>query len=650
MRDALLQSFDWVLAASWQSALIAIAIGVVQQMIGRKLSPAFRAAIWSLVLIRLALPVLPSSRFSLFNLVQPSAHIPAAPVVDGVKPTITFGVISDSESRQSNAIAQPPFLHATIVASRGFDIRLALACAWLIVAAAFLAKLLVGNLRFRRLLRSIPSCEDPRLLSLLESCRAQLDAPAVRLIETTFVGGPALAGIVRPVLLMPVGLGARLGEDELRFIFCHELVHVQRRDLAINWMLALIVVAHWFNPISWLIARRIRSERELACDQAVLSRSSQSQRIAYGQTILRMFDEFSRAPAPLLTAGMIDLHGSLRTRIAAIAEPVKPSLVFTLIGLICLTVIGCTTLTSARHPTTETARSDTASSNDLVTRVYDVRDLLVDIPSFNNAPDFNIPSTQPSHLPSISSTNKPTQQDLMNQLIRQIQSDVDPSSWQAIGLGTIHEAGDHAKLVVTQTQPNQLLVWQLLQKMRAQRGVQISVQSRFIQDKGQFADMVKSIGGTWNTCITDQQRDQLMQGVQNNPYSSTITAPRVTLFNGQRAYVLIATDQAYVKDIHAIHSTTRPIETAYEPEIGTVQSGVRLDMQALASADHKYVTLTLKPQLSNLMSMEHDSLAGRITVVRRMTGDSDPAHENRDAGHDDFGSGWRDGALSPAMS
>ncbi len=123
MRDALLQSFDWVLAASWQSALIAIAVGVVQQMIGRKLSPAFRAAIWSLVLIRLALPVLPSSRFSLFNLFQPSTHT----VRNALRQSMPSNHRSSSAlfpiqtSKPPKIIPPLPFLHAKEFSERGFD-------------------------------------------------------------------------------------------------------------------------------------------------------------------------------------------------------------------------------------------------------------------------------------------------------------------------------------------------------------------------------------------------------------------------------------------------------------------------------------------------------------------------------------------------
>jgi hypothetical protein len=44
--------------------------------------------------------------------------------------------------------------------------------------------------------------------------------------------------------------------------------------------------------------------------------------------------------------------------------------------------------------------------------------------------------------------------------------------------------------------------------------------------------------------------------------------------------------------------------TAFTPEISVVQSGVVNDVQATVSADEKYVTLTMRPQLSTLLSLK----------------------------------------------
>jgi general secretion pathway protein D len=72
------------------------------------------------------------------------------------------------------------------------------------------------------------------------------------------------------------------------------------------------------------------------------------------------------------------------------------------------------------------------------------------------------------------------------------------------------------------------------------------------------------------------------------------------LFNGQRAYVLVATQRAYVSNLAPVVSTG---VSSFAPTIGIVQSGVLLDVQATVSADRKYVTLTLRPQLATLLDL-----------------------------------------------
>ncbi len=44
--------------------------------------------------------------------------------------------------------------------------------------------------------------------------------------------------------------------------------------------------------------------------------------------------------------------------------------------------------------------------------------------------------------------------------------------------------------------------------------------------------------------------------------------------------------------------------TAYDPEIRVVNSGALLDAQAVVSHDRKYVTLTMRPSVSQLLSLQ----------------------------------------------
>ena len=74
----------------------------------------------------------------------------------------------------------------------------------------------------------------------------------------------------RPLLLMPEGLIARLPHDRLRHVFLHELAHMKRHDVEAGWLLAVIQVLHWVNPLVWVAFRQFRGDRELACDAMAL--------------------------------------------------------------------------------------------------------------------------------------------------------------------------------------------------------------------------------------------------------------------------------------------------------------------------------------------------------------------------------------------
>src|SRR5277367_2656481 len=65
--SALESIFSWVLTASWQASVLALLVLVAQATLGRRLNPRWRYALWLLVVLRLVLPSLPESPFSLFR-------------------------------------------------------------------------------------------------------------------------------------------------------------------------------------------------------------------------------------------------------------------------------------------------------------------------------------------------------------------------------------------------------------------------------------------------------------------------------------------------------------------------------------------------------------------------------------------------------
>lgn len=82
---------------------------------------------------------------------------------------------------------------------------------------------------------------------------------------------PALVGLLRPRVALPVDFEQRFAPAERELILAHEQVHRDRLDNLWNLLVCALTALHWWNPLAWWAARRVRADQELACDAAVLA-------------------------------------------------------------------------------------------------------------------------------------------------------------------------------------------------------------------------------------------------------------------------------------------------------------------------------------------------------------------------------------------
>jgi hypothetical protein len=141
---------------------------------------------------------------------------------------------------------------------------------------------------------------------------------AVQVFESTELRAPCTWGIFSPVLLLPAA-GDRWPEALRRQVLMHELAHIERLD-SLGRLLSWISCAlHWYNPLVWLAAARVRSLQEHACDDAVLRAGELPSR--YAQLLLDMAAESSALRRPNLLALGMTHRSRLRERIVAILDP-----------------------------------------------------------------------------------------------------------------------------------------------------------------------------------------------------------------------------------------------------------------------------------------------------------------------------------------
>ncbi|MBH9577046.1 M56 family metallopeptidase [Inhella proteolytica] len=116
---------------------------------------------------------------------------------------------------------------------------------------------------------------------------------------------PAVVGLLRPRLALPVDFEQRFTATEQQLILAHERVHAQRCDTLWNLLATLLLVLNWFNPLAWWALRRFQRDQELACDASALAALDRSARQPYWDALLKAH---ALSPSSALAHGWRSAH------------------------------------------------------------------------------------------------------------------------------------------------------------------------------------------------------------------------------------------------------------------------------------------------------------------------------------------------------
>lgn len=183
-----------------------------------------------------------------------------------------------------------------------------------------------GYFRFTRSIRKgwMP-VSDRRVQAETESLCLKLGMRKPGIYESSMVSGPITIGMGRPAIVLPLGLPSRLpsGErdfDRLPLILHHELVHIKRRDLLYKWLYQIVLCIHWFNPVLYLVRRRLNADCELSCDETVLSVLTGEGKKAYGNVLLDTAERSMKVRRNVLSVTLLERKEDLKERLKGIIQ------------------------------------------------------------------------------------------------------------------------------------------------------------------------------------------------------------------------------------------------------------------------------------------------------------------------------------------
>jgi len=376
--------FEMVFNSLWnttiQASVLIVVVMMVQWLLSGRLDARWRFSLWWLVVIRLLLPATPESSFSLFNHFRPELRIPSSNLTASVESATpnTIDETAQLPSEQPMIPSNPGLSVGSQKKTATIGGKDSLSSPWqnfesndshpqqttnwkafvlpgMVTLWASGALLLFGVGLFKSaqislLMRKKPPIRLPQWEPLLEQCRSNLGvSQKLELAETPLVSNPLVFGLFRPKLLLPLGLSTTFTADELRHIFLHELAHVKRRDLWLNWLLALLQAVHWFNPIVWIGLHRLRADRESACDEMALVHSNDSSPVGYGETLLKLVERLPRHSSAPGMVGILEGASQMKRRMSLIVLFRKQKSMSLLLVAPLIVGLAMATLTDAKE-------------------------------------------------------------------------------------------------------------------------------------------------------------------------------------------------------------------------------------------------------------------------------------------------------------
>jgi beta-lactamase regulating signal transducer with metallopeptidase domain/thiol-disulfide isomerase/thioredoxin len=172
---------------------------------------------------------------------------------------------------------------------------------WSLVVVGLTVRTAWGLHRLRGMLRSAAVVPESVQSQAVALARRLGYAGPVQVRQSSEVAAPCLAGLLPPVILLPVAHSETSDGDELNAILTHEIAHLQRHDVWWNVVWHALGILLWFHPLAWRV-RRVHAD---ACDGVAdaVAADCVGSADAYGRTLARIAVRMHQ-PAPVAALAM----------------------------------------------------------------------------------------------------------------------------------------------------------------------------------------------------------------------------------------------------------------------------------------------------------------------------------------------------------
>ncbi|KAA0764390.1 M56 family metallopeptidase [Bacillus sp. SH5-2] len=346
--------FDWVIETSIMASILVGLILCIKILLKNKLPPRWQYLLWIILIVRLLLPWSPDSSYSIYSILsysngtpvtshQDSAdrRIQGSTAIGGTK-TYTYGSAQTAEKSKKQTHNNEKQNDETV---SFYTIVLYI---WLAVVIILSFATIIMNKRLLFYIKKQPVITDERISKIFESCKKSMSVKRdIPLLLAGKIASPTVFGFLRPRVLLSSAHMKVLDEQQLRYIFHHELAHIKRRDVGVNWLMHGLLILNWFNPILWYAYSCMREDQELACDAFALTYIDSEEKLAYGHTIITLLEHYSSYYQVPSLANLSRNKRTLKRRILMIKKFKKNSYRWSAFGVVAIIAVSSVSLLNA---------------------------------------------------------------------------------------------------------------------------------------------------------------------------------------------------------------------------------------------------------------------------------------------------------------
>ena len=343
-------SMETILHMTLLGSIAAVAIMLVNIVLDRWLKATWKYLFWLVVIIRFLVPIMPASSLSIFNYIDRLQNMQQSEKsLEEADDNIVKNTLSDApvETVHAEGIAnqdevfQPSSGLSQDLKGHRSGVIVGLSLVWGSISIGMGTYFTLLHIKLKRRVQKLNRVTDAVTLASIAHYKKELKIR--HNIKIVYGRTPSLVGIIRPTIILPEEYSTK----ELESIMLHELIHYKYKDHWIGLLQLVVLTIHWFNPIVWMIIKKMNRDAEFACDERVL-RVIKDKKL-YMETLVKLATD--KVSNSYLIIGMESNKKQLKGRVNKMINPVKNKKITSIIVAVILVGISIALLTNKENHT-----------------------------------------------------------------------------------------------------------------------------------------------------------------------------------------------------------------------------------------------------------------------------------------------------------